>query len=78
MPTVSRFRSVLRALEAHEICHPDIMAAIEFTRVHIVKMAAEDFDIFFRKQFPTVTSCIPSGEENEDVDDDEDTISNIQ
>ncbi|CAF1056004.1 unnamed protein product [Adineta steineri] len=71
IPTVVRFKKVLHDLKAHEICHPDIMAAIEFTRVHIVKMTTEDFDSFFRKQFPHVTRYVTPTTEDKNSDQDE-------
>ncbi|CAF3539617.1 unnamed protein product [Rotaria socialis] len=68
-PTVIRLKAVLSDLRPHEICHPDIMAAIEFLRIHVVKMTNEEFDKFFCKQFPTVTKYIMIQDETTDSDD---------
>jgi hypothetical protein len=68
-PTVIRFKAVLSELRPHEICHPDIMAAIEFIRIHVVKMGNEEFDKFFCKQFPTVTKYIMT--KNETLEDED-------
>jgi len=42
------------------------MAAIEFARIHIVKMGTEEFDKFFCKQFPMVTKHVKTAEETDD------------
>lgn len=73
-PTVIGFKKTLRELGSHEICHPDIMAAIEFARIHIVKMPADDFDRFFCKQFPDAAKFV-TPEEPTTVEDIEETIS---
>jgi hypothetical protein len=39
------------------------MAAIEFIRIHVVRMANEDFDKFFTRQFPTMTKYIMTADE---------------
>ncbi|UJR37773.1 hypothetical protein I4U23_030465 [Adineta vaga] len=75
-PTVIRFRIILRDLKPHEICHPDIMAAIEFIRVHIVKMGVDEFNAYFHKQFPHVTDYVAS-DNNNDVDDNDETTSDV-
>ena len=64
---------MLGGLKPHEICHPDIMAAIEFVRIHALRMSNEEFDKFFLKQFPSVTTYLMASEEakdNSDVDQD--------
>ncbi|CAF1205654.1 unnamed protein product [Rotaria sordida] len=68
-PTVIRFKAVLSDLKAHEICHPDVMAAIEFIRIHVVRMGDEEFDKFFCRQFPTVTKYIMTQSETTENDD---------
>ncbi|CAF2706077.1 unnamed protein product [Rotaria sp. Silwood2] len=68
-PTVIRFKAVLSDLRPHEICHPDIMGAIEFIRIHIVRMGDEEFDKFFCKQFPAVTKYITTQDEITENDD---------
>jgi Domain of unknown function (DUF4698) len=67
---VIRFKAVLTGLRPHEICHPDIMAGIEFVRIHVLRMSNEEFDKFFFKQFPTVTKYLITQDdlsEREDV-----------
>ncbi|CAF1152814.1 unnamed protein product [Adineta ricciae] len=73
-PTAIRFKSILRDLMPHEICHPDIMAAIEFVRVHIVEMGIEDFDSFFRKHFPQASKYLNMDEETSMINNNEKTI----
>lgn len=46
------------------------MAAVEFMRIHVVRMGNEEFDKFFCKQFPTVTRYVTTQDdtiENEDT-----------
>ncbi|CAF0970097.1 unnamed protein product [Adineta ricciae] len=74
VPTAIRFKNVLQDLKPHEICHPDIMAAIEFTRVHIVEMGIEEFDSFFRKQFPEASKYLNMDEESSVINNNEKTI----
>ncbi len=64
-----RFKAVLTDLRPHEICHPDIMAAIEFIRIHVIRMGNEEFDKFFCRQFPTVTRYIMTKDETIENDD---------
>jgi hypothetical protein len=45
------------------------MAAIEFIRIHVVRMGNEDFDKFFCRQFPTVTRYITTTDETSEDDD---------
>lgn len=48
------------------------MAAIEFIRIHVVRMANEDFDKFFCRQFPLVTRYVMINDEtgeNEEIND---------
>ena len=73
-PTVIRFKAVLSELRAHEICHPDIMAAIEFVRIHVVRMGNEDFDKFFCRQFPSVTRYVMINDETGETDETKETI----
>lgn len=56
-------------MKPHEVCHPDVMAAIEFIRIHILKMSTEDFDKFFMQQFPTVFKYLIGQNENTDKED---------
>jgi hypothetical protein len=60
---------VLSELRPHEICHPDVMAAIEFIRIHVIRMGNEEFDKFFCKQFPTVTRYVMTKDETIENDD---------
>ena len=71
-PTVIRFKSVLSSLKPHEICHPDVMAAIEFIRIHVLRMSNEDFDKFFFKQFPAVTKYLTTQDQNNEQNDNAD------
>jgi hypothetical protein len=41
------------------------MAAIEFLRIHVVRIGNEEFDKFFCKQFPTVTRYITTTDQTE-------------
>lgn len=45
------------------------MAAIEFIRIHVVKMPNEEFDKFFCKQFPAVTKYIMVQDEKTQIED---------
>ncbi|CAF0814971.1 unnamed protein product [Didymodactylos carnosus] len=67
-PNAVKFKAVLSKLSAHEICHPDIMAAIEFVRVHIIQMPNEDFDKFFANKFPKQAAVVSLN--NSDVTND--------
>ncbi|CAF1271412.1 unnamed protein product [Rotaria sp. Silwood1] len=67
--TVIRFKAVLSDLRPHEICHPDVMAAVEFIRIHVIRMGNEEFDKFFCKQFPAVTKYIMTQDETTGHDD---------
>lgn len=50
------------------------MAAIEFTRIHIVRMGNEDFDKFFCRQFPSVTRYVMINDDITDNDETKETI----
>ena len=50
-----RFLKVLSSLREWEICSPDIMAAIEYCRDRIIDMTVEDYEEWFRQQFPKIT-----------------------
>lgn len=48
------------------------MAAIEFVRIHVVRMGNEEFDKFFCRQFPSVTRYVMINDEageNDETDD---------
>ena len=54
------------------------MAAIEFIRVHVVRMGNEDFDNFFCKQFPTVTKYIVTNDETKETEDTEQEMKPVE
>jgi hypothetical protein len=54
------------------------MAAIEFIRIHVVRMGNEEFDKFFCKQFPTVTRYIMTKEETTENEDTTQEIKSIR
>ena len=39
------------------------MAAIEFIRIHALRMSNEEFDKFFYKQFPAMAACLVADDE---------------
>ncbi|CAH1773653.1 unnamed protein product [Owenia fusiformis] len=49
-----KFLKVLAALRHWEILNPDISAAIEFCREKIIQMPIEEYEEWFRSQFPTI------------------------
>ena len=49
-----KFLMVLTSLRDWEICAPDVSAAIEFCREKIVEMSVEEYEDWFRQQFPKV------------------------
>jgi hypothetical protein len=53
------------------------MAAIEFIRIHVVRMGNEEFDKFFCKQFPMVTKYIMIQNETTENDDIKDETKSI-
>lgn len=53
------------------------MAAIEFIRIHVVRMGNEEFDKFFCKQFPTVTRYVTTQEDTTEDDNDKQEIKSI-
>jgi hypothetical protein len=53
------------------------MAAIEFIRIHVLRMGNEDFDKFFCRQFPTVTRYIMTKDEMSENENDKQEIKMI-
>ncbi|XP_052764388.1 coiled-coil domain-containing protein 60-like isoform X4 [Mya arenaria] len=53
--SIFKFIKVLEGLRSWEICSPDISAAIEFCREHIVKMTIDEYEEWFSQKFPKVT-----------------------
>ncbi|CAI9720513.1 Hypothetical predicted protein [Octopus vulgaris] len=49
-----KFLKVLSTLEPWDICSPDISAAIEFCRAKITDITIEEYEIWFRQQFPAI------------------------
>lgn len=48
------------------------MAAIQFIRVHVIKMEKGELKRFFRKQFPAETIYVKSSDNEDDDDSDDD------
>jgi len=53
------------------------MAAIEFLRIHVVRIGNEEFDKFFCKQFPTVTRYITTTDQTTENDNYKEEIQSI-
>lgn len=53
--SIYKFIKVLEGLREWEICSPDISAAIEFCREHIVEMTIEEYESWFTQRFPKIT-----------------------
>ncbi|XP_052260271.1 coiled-coil domain-containing protein 60-like isoform X2 [Dreissena polymorpha] len=53
--SIYKFIKVLEGLREWEICSPDITAAIEFCREHIVEMTVEEYESWFSQRFPRIT-----------------------
>jgi len=64
---VVKFQQVLSALRVWELCSPDVSAAIEFCRQRIVEMPVEEYEAWFRRNFPQVTrpAVVMATDENE-------------
>lgn len=52
------------------------MAAIQFIRVHVIKMEKGELKRFFRKQFPAETIYVKSSDNEDDDDSDDDDDDN--
>lgn len=56
-----KFLAVVRSLRTWEICSPDVAAAIEFCRESVIEMAADVYEEFLRREFPSIVrSNVPS------------------
>ena len=50
-----KFVRVLEGLREWEVCSPDVSAAIEFCREKIIEMPVDEFEEWFKNQFPAVS-----------------------
>ena len=53
--SIYKFLKVLQGLREWEICSPDITASIEYCRERIVEMTVEEYELWFKQQFPKVS-----------------------
>ncbi|KAL4218126.1 Coiled-coil domain-containing protein 60 [Mactra antiquata] len=71
--SIYKFIKILEGLREWEICSPDITAAIEFCREHIVEMTIEEYESWFVQRFPKITrpqtapAGMKGGEKNNDT-----------
>ena len=58
---------MLSALRLWELCSPDVSAAIEFCRQRIVEMPVQEYEAWFRRNFPHVMrpAVVKATDENE-------------
>jgi len=65
--SVLKFQQALSGLRVWELCSPDVSAAIEFCRERIIEMPVDDYEVWFRKNFPEVTrpAVVTATDENE-------------
>ena len=62
-----KFQQVLYGLRIWELCSPDVSAAIEFCRQRIIEMPVDEYEAWFRENFPQVMrpAVVMATDENE-------------
>ena len=58
---------MLSSLRVWELCSPDVSAAIEFCRERIIEMPVDEYEAWFRENFPQVMrpAVVMATDENE-------------